>query len=186
MSQTSNSGAVPDFDVEVTDGGVVYIIPVPIAEATLASSSQGSEYATPVLSSDPSRASEDSTPSLAEGPRELEKDERTGSWIDTMRGRCQSVHSDLTVRRRDHEDGAAFSRTILSELEAKAEGAGKIHTEGWCTLLDYETTKKDGYVQLSRDGANKFATLQEVLLWSKGEEKPAYSGKSDPNDVSHL
>lgn len=42
-------------------------------------------------------------------------------------------------------------------------------------------TKDDGYVQLSEGGANKFAVLQEVVLWSGGVAK-----KSPSDQCSHL
>lgn len=40
--------------------------------------------------------------------------------------------------------------------------------EGWCRLCTLAPTKTNGYIQLSFEGANKFATLEEVLLWARG------------------
>jgi hypothetical protein len=41
--------------------------------------------------------------------------------------------------------------------------------DGFCLLSVLKPTKEGGYIQLSSEGANKFATLQEVLLWARGD-----------------
>jgi hypothetical protein len=43
--------------------------------------------------------------------------------------------------------------------------------DGWCWIVLMKGNKAggDGYVQLSHAGANNFALLHEVVLWSKGE-----------------
>jgi len=40
--------------------------------------------------------------------------------------------------------------------------------KGFCRLCLLKPNKEGGYVQLSAEGANKFAMLQEVLVWSRG------------------
>ena len=50
-------------------------------------------------------------------------------------------------------------RELLSTLPYKMEG--------WCRLCTLKPTK-GGYIQVSWKGANKFATLQEVVLWAGG------------------
>jgi hypothetical protein len=40
--------------------------------------------------------------------------------------------------------------------------------DGFCVLSGMKPSKRDGYIQLSSGGANKFAMLQEVLLWAAG------------------
>jgi hypothetical protein len=52
--------------------------------------------------------------------------------------------------------------------------------EGWCELCKLAPSKEKGYIQLSYGGANKFAMLQEVVLWAAGVTK----GKGD--HCSHL
>lgn len=42
--------------------------------------------------------------------------------------------------------------------------------EGWCWLSTLAPSKEGGYVQVSHGGANKFAVLQEVVLWGEGRE----------------
>lgn len=39
---------------------------------------------------------------------------------------------------------------------------------GWCKLCLLQPSKEGGYIQVSWKGANKFATLQEVVLWAGG------------------
>jgi hypothetical protein len=50
--------------------------------------------------------------------------------------------------------------------------------KGWCALSVQRPSKN--YVQVSTGGANHFAVLQEVLLWSRGVQKMA------GEDCSHL
>jgi len=40
--------------------------------------------------------------------------------------------------------------------------------EGFCRVCTLKPSKDGGYIQLSTEGANKFAMLQEVILWSSG------------------
>jgi hypothetical protein len=51
--------------------------------------------------------------------------------------------------------------------------------KGFCRVTTLVPSKIGGYVQVSYKGANKFATLQEVLLWAKG----IYKGS---DQCSHL
>lgn len=51
---------------------------------------------------------------------------------------------------------------------------------GWCKISQLRPSKANGYIQVSYGGANKFATLQDIVLWSKGLE--VYAG----HQVSHL
>lgn len=58
-------------------------------------------------------------------------------------------------------------------------GKQKTNREGWCELVKLQPTKVGGYIQLSHDGVNKFAVLQEVVLWAGGHELAG-------QQVSHL
>lgn len=180
MSSDSDYGAGGDldvYDIEVSADGEVALV-VPIAHATLPESSQGEEYLPPAIDSDPSRISSD-TPLETEGPRVMEQPEKNRAVLDRMRARCQSVQGD-TRRSRRHDDGKALAKRIVRGLTT--------FRRGWCVLTTLIPTKTDGYVQLSYDGANHFATLGEVLCWAKGEAKPAHDGNPngpDPIDVSH-
>jgi hypothetical protein len=40
--------------------------------------------------------------------------------------------------------------------------------QGWCWLVQLKEPKENGYVQVSWKGANKFAVLQEVVVWANG------------------
>lgn len=39
---------------------------------------------------------------------------------------------------------------------------------GFCSLSTLKPTKAGGYIQVSAQGANHFAMLQEVCLWARG------------------
>jgi hypothetical protein len=42
--------------------------------------------------------------------------------------------------------------------------------DGFCALSTLQPSKEGGYIQLSYQGANKFAVLQEVLVWANGAQ----------------
>lgn len=52
--------------------------------------------------------------------------------------------------------------------------------DGFCLLSVLKPTKENGYIQLSSEGANKYALLHEILIWAKGEHAP------DNQHISHL
>lgn len=72
----------------------------------------------------------------------------------------------------------------LCETIIQREIANNSRSIGFCIVSTKTPSKNDGYIQLSHDGANKFATIQEVLLWSKGERLPDH-GESFMH-ISHL
>lgn len=194
MSQSSDYGSgVDDLIVDVVDGIVVLttVTPqLPVADP-LIEDSQGSDYIPPqgnLEGGDPdSQTSYVTTEPDSDGlekvhidedSKVLSKDEVEKAKVDALRARCQSVQSDYTSRRSTHEDGKALAQQILSRVSTKVEG--------WCKLSLAAPTSSKGYSQVSGEGVNKFATLQELVLWAGGGSKPAFSGKTDPNDVSHL
>jgi hypothetical protein len=59
---------------------------------------------------------------------------------------------------------AGVARACLNALHTKSKG--------FCRLSILKPSKEGGYIQLSYGGANKFAVLQEVLVWSRGEQIP--------------
>jgi len=59
--------------------------------------------------------------------------------------------------------GTVLARHILSSL--------LVEIEGWCRATSLKPSKANGYVQLSYKGKNKFAVLQDVLLWANGVSK---------------
>ena|ERR1039457_3349990 len=69
-----------------------------------------------------------------------------------MRARCCEDGDGL--------DGPHLCKKILGGLDTQ--------DVGFCKLTTLKPSKEGGYVQLSWGGANKFAVLQEVLLWAKG------------------
>lgn len=62
-------------------------------------------------------------------------------------------------------------RDILRNLRER--GNSLLPANSWCELCTLKPSKQGGYIQLSWRGENKFATLQEVLIWSKGQVRPA-------------
>jgi hypothetical protein len=42
--------------------------------------------------------------------------------------------------------------------------------DGWCKLVQLVPTKANGYIQVSAKGVNKFAVLQELVLWASGRQ----------------
>lgn len=54
-----------------------------------------------------------------------------------------------------------YARKVLDRLSSSSEG--------WCQLVRLAPTKKGGYIQVSFGGANKFTTLEQVVLWANGE-----------------
>lgn len=44
--------------------------------------------------------------------------------------------------------------------------------DGFCRLSSLAPTKVGGYIQVSHNGANKFATLEEVMIWAGGRDLP--------------
>lgn len=68
-----------------------------------------------------------------------------------------------------------MARSVLEDVRRN----GTIPS-GWCVLSTMAPTKKDGYIQVSAMGANKFATLEELCLWCRGQTR----GPKD--DCSHL
>ena len=191
MSQSTDYGS-SDIDqllVDVHDGHVVIAAVEPeasIADALLLDDSQGSDYLPPLADRGSQTSYETPDPpsdgiesiQLTEGPKELTKQEVDQNSIDTLRARCQSVHSDKTSKRSTHEDGKVLALKILSKISTRPDG--------WCKLSTAAPTSSKGYSQVSGEGVNKFATLQELVLWAGGGAKPAFSDKTDPNDVSHL
>jgi len=87
------------------------------------------------------------------------------SWLQAA-----SVRGSNTSARTS--PGAQLARAILGSLKAKADG--------WCRLSVLQPTKKDGYVQISYAGQNKFAILQDVLVWANGWSK------GEGQQASHL
>lgn len=68
----------------------------------------------------------------------------------------------------------SMARIVLDRLPIEK-------VSGWCKEVSLVPSKEGGYIQVSWSGVNKFAVLQEVVLWAQGQEK------ANPNDhVSHL
>lgn len=82
------------------------------------------------------------------------------------------------VRREMVRDACAvspeYARSILARYERDAT------LQGWCRVVGLRESKENGYVQVSWAGANKFAVLQEVVIWANGETVRA------GEDASHL
>jgi hypothetical protein len=57
-----------------------------------------------------------------------------------------------------------------------------VQEAGFCKLCLLTPSKDDGYIQVSFGGANKFAILQELVLWSGGVTRRVGTG----DQISHL
>jgi hypothetical protein len=108
--------------------------------------------------------------------------------VGELRMRCQAFidMSNATVVTNNVSDngqpyrGQPLALAILARL--------KTTPYEWCKLVNITPSKTGGYSQVSWAGANKFATVGEVVCWSKGQNKP---GLGDPGstaalEVSHL
>lgn len=82
--------------------------------------------------------------------------------------------NQLAVERVRHsvQHDSSLARAILARYN--------VESVGWCELVGLKPTKEGGYIQVSYDGANKFAVLQEVVLWAQG------ASKDIGDDCSHL
>ncbi|KAJ5933305.1 zinc-binding loop region of homing endonuclease-domain-containing protein [Penicillium verrucosum] len=67
-----------------------------------------------------------------------------------------------------------YAQSIIDKYDKDSE------SQGWCRLVSLKPTKRNGYIQLSWKGANKFAVMQQVVLWATGRQ--ARAGE----DASHL
>lgn len=110
--------------------------------SSLPNSSQGLEYVPPPSSPPGSSAAEAEGLDFKAGVAQ----EVNSCRVEDLRHRCQTV------------PGLAVS--IISRYE--------VERHEWCELLELKPTKRGGYLQLSAEGANKFAVLQEVVLWAGG------------------
>jgi len=95
---------------------------------------------------------------------------------DTTAKKNASLPGNETGRQRwlmANKPGAA--QVLLDKLRVRTT------SDGFCKLSKLIPSKKNGYIQVSHNGANKFATLQEVVMWAKGEirARPGYQ-------ISHL
>lgn len=104
-----------------------------------------------------------------------------------------SEHSQSQVPLKDADVGLGSTEIkhlkaddVRQKLKSDPELAREVieglatEVDGFCRLSTLRPTKENGYVQLSHDGANKFALLHEVLLWSTGTLCP------EGQHISHL
>lgn len=72
------------------------------------------------------------------------------------------------VRKEAKRLQCISDRTIAENIVRNyATGATE---DGFCRLSPMKPSKAGGYIQVSDGGANKFATLQEVLIWAGGRD----------------
>lgn len=83
-----------------------------------------------------------------------------GPMRELMRDRCQV--------------DTGYARGIIDKYDRQAQG------QGWCRVVPLKESKENGYVQVSWAGVNKFAVLQEVVVWANGSYVRA------GEDASHL
>lgn len=83
----------------------------------------------------------------------------------------RSSFDEPTMRLNDKQIVAESVRLRLSSDPVEARNlvdSLPFRSEGWCRLCTLKPSKEGGYIQVSWQGANKFATLQEVVLWASG------------------
>lgn len=66
----------------------------------------------------------------------------------------------LLELRKEYAESPDLCRALLGGLD--------FEQKGFCKLCKMKPTKDGGYIQLSVRGINKFAMLQEVVLWAQG------------------
>jgi Zinc-binding loop region of homing endonuclease len=90
----------------------------------------------------PESSPADSSPMWA-GHEELEKNEGILLSYEACPERCQALIDKLRIK------------------------PGFV-TEGWCEISLLKPSKANGYAQVSAEGFNKFACLEQILLWAGG------------------
>lgn len=88
---------------------------------------------------------------------------------EALRQQCQE--GSHAVRAPVLGSGALLAQQILDQVFNKPENLFQ-PDRSWCVYCTLTPTKENGYIQLSYRGANKFALLHEVILWSKGVSRP--------------
>jgi Zinc-binding loop region of homing endonuclease len=83
--------------------------------------------------------------------------------VDEFRERLAAPTRRSTMTSRRALTNQDLAQKILDGL--------KTTTHEWCELSVLQPTKKAGYIQLSKAGFNKFACLQDVVLWAGGYQK---------------
>lgn len=78
-----------------------------------------------------------------------------------------------------------LAKLVLWGYYQKTGAFAPTFTELGCVQLPYEPTKSGGYSQLSFQGANKFAEIQEITCWASGDCKSRHMGVKNPQ-CSHL
>lgn len=146
-----------------------------------ATDSDGVEDQPMVLTSDPMEYSSPTLPpapammfaSLMALTQDLSETESGSDYIlQPTSGRHSSDLPDdyqrmlLPSRQEIVRDALQLDR---QRARALLQGLPVLRQEGWCMLVSLVPTKGSGYVQLSLDGANKFAMLQQVVLWAQEE-----------------
>lgn len=87
-------------------------------------------------------------------------------------------YTTLRVRREMVRDSCSVSPEYAESVLARYDKDAT--PQGWCRVIGLRESKENGYVQVSWAGANKFAVLQEVVVWANGETVQA------GEDASHL
>lgn len=115
-------------------------------------------------------------------PVKLNEDDLAGvvarNRVDEVRQMCQAGSRSGTQRSASTETGPSLAKRVLAKI--------KTTTFQWCTLANLQPTKLGGYPQASWEGANKFATVGEVVIWSKGQAKLQHPDPKVGDEVSHL
>ena len=107
----------------------------------------------------------------------VKSEERVFSRTFASAAQLRTALQQTESTRGTSTSKAALSGKLLAQRILRSL---KVETDGWCRLSTLASTKAQGYVQLSWASQNKFAVLQDVLLWAQGRTK------GPGQQVSHL
>ena len=101
---------------------------------------------------------------LVEGDYETVLDRKPAAQTaHEFRERLAAPTGRSTMTSRRALTNQELAQTILDGL--------KTTTYEWCELSVLKPTRKEGYIQISKAGFNKFACLQDIVLWAGGFQK---------------
>lgn len=103
----------------------------------------------------------------------LPSSQNDSDYIDAISSRpsTSSSNDQKAMTAFDRQLGIEATRLRFAADPSLARAclrALPIEIQGWCQICTMKPSKDGGYIQVSAGGANKFATLQEVVLWAKG------------------
>ncbi|KAF9882485.1 hypothetical protein CkaCkLH20_00521 [Colletotrichum karsti] len=125
------------------------------------------------LPKDESHSNNDTPFELEENYRNSSEETLVPAEIDPVRGKKRNLQ--VKKRKRAYEKYSTNQQAALDFLQNM-----DVTTDGWCQLSTLAPNKPGGYAQVSSDGAKKFCTLQEMVVFAAGLKT------SSDTQISHL